>query len=85
MRVPLRALLALAAAGAALTAPAAQARVDCFGPSNMFLCVATPDVGIGSRTECVYHGGTTCQNYTVPWPTTSGGFGIYCGGDWRCD
>jgi hypothetical protein len=82
-----RPLLALAVAGAALfAAPGAQAAVNCFGPDTMYLCVITPTVNLkGSRTECVYVGGDTCQNVTIPWPTTSGSVGIYCGGMWTCD
>jgi hypothetical protein len=81
-----RPLLALAVAGAALfAAPGAQAAVNCFGPDSMYLCVVTPQVNKTTRTECVYVGGDTCQTVTVPWFTTTGSAGIYCGGAWRCD
>ena len=85
MRVPVRPLLALAIAGAAVAAPAAQAAVNCFGPDFMYLCVSTPTVSKTSRTECVYAGGTTCQNVTIPWYTTSGTVDVGCGGTfWTC-
>ena len=80
-----RPLLALAVAGAAVAAPAAQAAVNCFGPSSAYICVWTPTVSKGSKTECVYAGGTTCQNVTIPWYTTSGSVGYGCGGALYCD
>lgn len=85
MRVPVRPLLALALAGAAVAAPAAQATWHCVGPSEMYFCVSVPTATVGSHTECVYTGGTTCKNVTIPWVTTSGSVDYGCGGDaWTC-
>ena len=82
----IRPLLAVALAGAALAAPAAQAATNCFGPSTMYACVTTPTLQRDDRTECIYAGGTTCQNVTIPWYTINGTVNVYCGGDaWRCD
>jgi len=80
-----RPLLALAVAGAAVAAPAAQAAVNCFGPESMFVCVETPTVRKTTKTQCVYAGGTECQNVTIPWYTTSGSLDYSCGGALYCE
>lgn len=86
MHVRVRPLLALAVAGAALAAPpAASASTNCFGPSDMYVCVVTPKVTLGEHTECVYVGGTTCRDVTVPWVNSSGSVGYYCGGRLACN
>jgi len=58
MRAIVRPLFALAVAGAAVAAPAAQAAVNCFGPDTAFVCVSTPTLRRTTKSECVYAGGT---------------------------
>lgn len=84
MRALTRTLLAGAAAASLLSAPAASATTNCFGPSSMYFCLTTPDPQVGWRTECVYLGGTECRDVDVPTVTWTGELTWYCGGEWRC-
>ncbi|HEV2889454.1 MAG TPA: hypothetical protein VGX28_03690 [Frankiaceae bacterium] len=84
MRTLTRTLLLGAAAASLLAAPAANAGTNCVGPSSLYFCLYSPNASVGERTECVYLGGSTCRNVTVPTVETSGELGWYCGGMWRC-
>ena len=84
MRIPIRALLAVAATSAAVVAPAAQAAVNCFGPNTMFVCLITPELERGTREECIFVGGTQCQEVTLPWYTLDGKVDVACGGALYC-
>lgn len=80
----LKPLLAGALAVAAFAAPAATAATNCFGPQTMYFCLTTPDPSLGSRTECIYLGGTTCENVKVPIVELDGRVTWSCGGAWSC-
>ncbi|MDQ3952992.1 MAG: hypothetical protein M3279_08535 [Actinomycetota bacterium] len=72
MRRPLI-LLAVVGASFGLASPAKAAPV-CVGTSNtVFVC--TDPTGGTLYEDCVYTGGSTCQQVTVPGPT------VDCGGD----
>lgn len=83
MRALTRTLLAGAAAASFLAAPATAA-TNCFGPQTMFFCLITPEASLGSRDECVYVGGTQCQNVRIPTVELEGSVSWVCGGAWRC-
>lgn len=81
-------LLAGALAAGALVSSPANAGTDCFGEDSLaYVCVVTPEVGVGTWTLCVHAGGTECQPVDVPFPTVDGGGGVraYCGGPMSCN
>ena len=76
------AFLAGALAAGALLASPASARTDCLGEQSIvYVCVTTPEVGVGSHTLCVFAGGTECRPVEVPVPTTEGevDYDLNCG------
>jgi hypothetical protein len=77
-------LLGGVVAAGSLLAPAATAAVNCFGTSDVNVCVHTPEVVVDSRTECVYAGGTTCREVEVPTVGTTGRLEVTCGGRLDC-
>ena len=82
----MRALLLGGLAAVSFLAAPADAAVNCFGPSTGAVCVETPGVVTGSRTECYYLGGTQCTNVKIPTVSTSGGAHVFCRGDnLRCE
>lgn len=74
---PLLACAALAA-GALLSTPASAA---CAGTQQIFyVCVTTPTVTPTTIEQCVYAGGDTCEDVSVPFVGVSGGGEVSCGG-----
>jgi hypothetical protein len=65
------------AAGALLAAPAGAA---CLGTDQTVYACSSPQVERREITQCVYAGGDTCQDVTVPYVMVTGGQ-ITCGGD----
>lgn len=81
MRALTRPLVAGVLAVGALLATA-PAHAACVGTdSTVFVCVTPPNVYPTEITECVYLGGDTCENVTVPFVGVSGSASVRCGGD----
>lgn len=81
MRALTRPLVAGAlAAGAVLATSPADAA--CFGTaSTVLVCATLPTVYQTEIKECVYIGGDTCENVTVPFVGVSGSTTVTCGGN----
>lgn len=84
VEVSVRALtrpLVLAAVVLGAVAVPASAATRCAGEeSTAYVCVTTPPVGWEDHTYCVYAGGSSCTDVTVPLPDASGSVDVTCGG-----
>lgn len=68
------------AAGALLATTPADAA--CVGTDEiMFVCVIGPEVYPSEISQCVYAGGDTCEDVTVPFVGVRGSASVRCGGN----
>ena len=79
MRLARPLVAAALAAGSLLLAPSANAA--CVGTqSTAYVCVTPPTLTQQHLTECVYAGGDTCENVTVPYYGIGDEGDVSCGG-----
>lgn len=77
----MRALVLAALAAGLAAAPSSLAATRCVGEqTTAYVCVTTPPVGTDEETYCVYTGGSSCTEVSVPVPDASGNVDVTCGG-----